>query len=191
MMAALKRKPPHFDQIETARLIIRRFQERDAENLSVYRSDPQVARYQSWTDLTPQAALRFIRSLQESEPGTPGEWFQFAVQEKDRVDLIGDLGLRTDPDEPALGEIGYTLARPFQGRGYAREAVQAVLGYCFNVLKMHRIVALTDVRNLPSIYLLERLGFRREAHFVQSYREGEIWTDEYQFALLACEWRPE
>lgn len=179
-----------FQQIETPRLVIRRFRERDAPELSAYRSDPQVARYQSWTDLSPQAALDFIGSLQASEPGTAGEWFQFAVQFKASAALIGDIGLRTDQHEPAVGEIGFTLARPFQGQGYAREAVQAVLDYCFETLNMHRIIALTDTRNQASIRLLERLGFRQEAHFVQSYREGEIWTDEYQYAILRSEWGP-
>lgn len=182
-------KPVHFGRIETSRLIIRRFRPSDAVALSAYRSDPEVARYQSWRDMTPGKALLFIESLQASEPGTPGEWFQFALQEKSSGALIGDIGLRTAADDPAQCEIGYTLAQAYQGQGFASEAVRAVLAYCFEPLDMHRVIAVTDTRNQPSIRLLERLGFRREAHFVQSYREETAWTDEYLYALLRAEWQ--
>jgi RimJ/RimL family protein N-acetyltransferase len=177
-----------FSGLDTPRLLVRRLQLADAQALSAYRSDPEVARFQSWTGFSSEKARQFIHSLADSTPGTPGEWFQFALQEKSSGALVGDIGLRTAADDPALGEIGYTLARPYQGRGYAREAVRAVLAYCFEALELHRVIAVTDTRNHPSIRLLERLGFRREAHFVQSYREGNNWTDEYLYAMLRAEW---
>lgn len=70
-----------------------------------------------------------------------------------------------------------------------REAVAALLDFLFQELQLHRVVAQTDVRNVPSVRLLERLGFRREGHFIEGfYLRGE-WASEYLYALLAREWR--
>jgi RimJ/RimL family protein N-acetyltransferase len=179
----------HFTRINTPRLRIRRFQERDGTTLAAYRNDPQVARYQSWTGLTIAEAQRFIHSLEKAEPGKPGEWFQFALELNDTGIHCGDIGLYTQAADPAQAEIGFTLARQFQGRGLAFEAVSAVIDYAFDTLMMHRITATVDVRNEASLRLLARLGFRREAHFVESYREGDQWIDEYSFALLNRERR--
>jgi RimJ/RimL family protein N-acetyltransferase len=178
-----------FTQITTPRLVIRRFRDTDAESLASYRSDPEVARYQSWKDLSVDAALRFITRLHPLEPGVAGEWFQFALELKEAGIHIGDIGLFVRADDPQQAEIGFTLARAYQGYGYAEEAVSAVLGYGFNTLGLHRVTATVDTRNAASIRLLERLGYRREAFWVQSYRDQENWTDEYQFALLCSEWQ--
>lgn len=66
--------------------------------------------------------------------------------------------------------------------------MRALLGWCFEALHLHRVVALVDVRNLPSVALMERAGLRREGHFRQNgWYKGE-WCDEYQYAVLASKW---
>lgn len=181
---------PQFTRLETPRLLIRRFMESDTATLMAYRNDRHVSQYQSWRDLTPENARAFIQDLASLEPGMPGEWFQFALEVMDTGVHIGDIGLHVLADDPQQAEIGYTLAYHYQGMGYASEAVQAVLAYCFEVLRLHRITATVDTRNQASIRLLERLGFRREGHFVQSYRETDRRTDEFLYALLRAEWEP-
>ncbi|MFN2196215.1 MAG: GNAT family N-acetyltransferase, partial [Anaerolineales bacterium] len=180
---------PQFTRLETPRLVVRRFMESDAATLMAYRNDPQVALYQDWRDLTPEAARAFIQDLHHLEPGMPGEWFQFALEVGDTGVHVGDIGLHVFADEPLQAEIGVTVAYPYQGMGYAREAMQAVLAYCFEVLQLHRVTATIDTRNQPSIRLMERLGFRREGHYKQSYRDVDRWTDEYLYARLRSEWQ--
>jgi RimJ/RimL family protein N-acetyltransferase len=181
---------PQFTRLETPRLVIRRFMESDTATLVAYRNDRQVSQYQSWRDLTPENARAFIHSLDTLEPGMPGEWFQFALEVSDTGVHIGDIGLHVFAENSLQAEIGYTLAYHYQGMGYANEAVQAVVAYCFDVLRLHRITATVDTRNQASIRLLERLNFRREGHFLQSYQEVDRWTDEYLYALLRAEWEP-
>ena len=90
--------------------------------------------------------------------------------------------------ETRLGEIGYTFAAAHQRQGYAQEAMRAILAYAFGTLELHRIMAVADCRNEPSIRLLERLGMRREGHFLQNaWYKGE-WCDEYLYAQLRAEW---
>ena len=103
--------------------------------------------------------------------------------------LIGDVYLRSIMD--AQAEIGYTFARQFHGHGYATESVHRLLDYCFIDLNLHRIIAICSVRNGASIKLLERIGMRREARMLQSYRYSGEWHDEFQYAILKKEWRPQ
>ena len=152
---------PAFDSIRTERLVVRRFQGRDVDAFSAYRSDPVVARYQGWDPpFTADEAISFVASLASVDPGAPGEWFQFAIQERATGELIGDCGLRVDGRSPDVAELGFTLARDRQGRGLATEAVAAVLAYAADRLGVRRIIAVKDARNRPSIALLERLGMR-------------------------------
>lgn len=64
-----------------------------------------------------------------------------------------------------------------------------MLDFAFPSLHLHRIIAVADCRNAASFALLERLRFRREATFLQSYWDTDRWTDEYLYAMLEEEWR--
>lgn len=177
-----------FSRLETDRLILRRFVDSDLPVLFAYRNDPEVARYQSW-GVTDKSGLQdFMQSQKSLQPGTPGEWFQFAIELKSTGELIGDCVLRTGMEDSRQGEIGFTLARQHQGKGFAFEAVSMLLEYAFTKLALHRIVAITDCENTFSIRLLERLGMRREGHFLQSIQNKGEWRDEYQYAILRDEW---
>jgi RimJ/RimL family protein N-acetyltransferase len=103
--------------------------------------------------------------------------------------VIGDVVLfRERPEHPA-GEIGYILHPDHGGRGYATEAARAMLRIGFEEYGLHRIIGRLDARNEPSARVLERLGMRREAHFVENeFIKGE-WTDELVYAMLEDEWR--
>lgn len=178
-----------FTEIRTARLVLRRFRPDDAARLAEYRSDPEVACYQGWdAPFALDTAEAFVAALADAHPDTPGEWFQLAIAEAGGDGrLVGDVGVFVDGDEPRLARLGFTLAPDAQGRGYATEAVTAVLGYLFGRGK-HRVSADCDVRNAASAALLERVGMRREAHHLASaWWKGE-WTDEYVYAVLADEW---
>ncbi len=84
-------------------------------------------------------------------------------------------------------EVGFTLARAHQGRGYAAEAVSALLEHAFSVMGLHRVVAVTDARNDAAAALLTRVGMRREAHFVENVFFKGAWCSERVFAVLARE----
>ena len=178
-----------FHSLGTDRLIVRRFSIGDVESLAAYRSDPDVARYQSWDPpFTKAQAQDFIEALAATDPDTPGKWFQFAVVEASSGAHIGDLAAFVDGAEPRLAKIGFTLATAAHGKGYATEAATGLLDYLFVARHKHRVAADCDIRNAPSIAVLERLGMRREAHHRQSaWWKGE-WTDELVYATLAEEW---
>ncbi|HEY3336067.1 MAG TPA: GNAT family protein [Candidatus Limnocylindrales bacterium] len=180
-----------FDRLLTERLVLRRFTPGDAARFAAYRSDPMVARYQSWDAPYPlERAEAFVGWLAGRHPDEPGEWFQLAIAERSVPDvLVGDCGFRSRPDDPAIVDVGFTLAPAAQGRGLATEAIGELLRYLFEERVKHKVCADCDTRNQGSWRLLERLGFEREGTLRESYREGQEWADEYLYGLLARDWR--
>jgi RimJ/RimL family protein N-acetyltransferase len=175
-------------RMNTKRLVLRQFKKSDLEPLLAYRNDPEVSRYQGWgTSFSSAQASQFIAEMSTREMGQVG-WTQLAIEQQATGAMIGDIALNTLEFEPQTAMIGYTLAREAWGQGFAIEAVTAVLKYCFENLNMHRIRANCDARNESSWRLLEKLHFRREAHFIESYLELESWVDEFEYALLKREW---
>jgi RimJ/RimL family protein N-acetyltransferase len=85
-------------------------------------------------------------------------------------------------------EIGFTLAPAEQGKGYASEAVRAVLHHLFLVRGLHKVAAECDARNTASARLLERVGFTREGRLREHTWIKQEWTDDLLFGLLAAEW---
>ena len=167
----------------TARLVARRFGPRDLAPFVAMRDDPEVARYQSWERYTEEEGRGFIADLARLQPGDPG-WFQFALEDRGSGHFVGDCGLFVEPSDRRLARIGYTIARPFWGRGLASEAVAALAGHAFAQFGLHRVTASVDPRNVASCRVLEKAGFVKEAHFCQSeWFKGE-WADDAVYARL-------
>ena len=180
---------PRFASLSSERIVLRRFEPRDAPALAGYRADPEVARYQGWESCTLDEARRFVDSLEGADPGQAGVWFQFAISVTAAGPLVGDCALRCRRRDPRQAELGFTLARTVQGRGLATEAVSALLDWAFPALALHRVFALVDLRNAPAQRLLDRLGFRREGVFVENEWFKGAWSSEVLYAVLAHEWQ--
>lgn len=176
-------------KLETERLLLRPFQKSDLDSFVAYRSDPEVARYQGWEAPFPvEKATAFIADMQKAIPNMNGAWYQFAVELKQNGDMIGDCAFHTLTKDNRQAEIGFSFARDYQGFGYATESVKSLLAYLFIDLDLHRVQAICDVENIASARLLERVGMRREAHFVDNVWFKGAWGSEYLYAILQYEW---
>ena len=176
-------------RLETDRLILRPFQMADAEAFAAYRSDPAVARYQGWeAPYSLAQAENFIEKMVLVQPGMPGDWYQVALELKPSGRLIGDCAFWMLTEAAQQAEIGFTLSPPYQGRGYMTEAVRRLLDSLFETFALHRVRAICDAENAASARLLERLGMRREGHFVENIWFKGRWGSEYWYALLRREW---
>ncbi len=149
---------------ETPRLRARPFREADLEVFVAYRRHPEVERYQGWSNYTTAEGRALIASMQGIRPGAPGQWYQFALEERSSVALVGDLALKVSESDPREAEVGFTLAPAYQGLGYGTEALRALLGFAVRTVGLRRVVAVTDALNAPAATLLERVGMRRETH---------------------------
>ncbi|RAP57224.1 GNAT family N-acetyltransferase [Oleiagrimonas sp. MCCC 1A03011] len=174
--------------MHTARLRLDALREEDAQDLFAYRSDPRIARYQGWRPDAVEDAAAFIARQSTRRFAEPDGWNQLAIRLRESGELIGDLGIHFPPSQQDAVELGISLMPAHQGSGYAREAMRAVIGHLFGEFGYRRIVGSVDPRNHASVALLHALGFRKEAHHVESlYFRGE-WVDDLVFALLAREW---
>ena len=174
--------------LTTARLRIDDLATADADALFAYRADPTVARFQGWRPARREDASDFIARQLATPPDAPG-WRQRAIRLHDDRRLIGDIGVNLPADADESVEFGISLAPAVHGRGYAAEAMHALLGWVFETAGRRRVHASVDPRNTASVALLRRLGMRQEAHFRESLHLHGEWVDDVVFALLAREWQ--
>lgn len=105
--------------IRTPRLLLRPFQETDAVAFSAYRSNPEVARYQSWTPpYTLDQALAFLNELKQVPVGAPGVWYQLAVERCDQPGLIGDCAFQILADDERQAQWGVTFSPGYQNQRF-------------------------------------------------------------------------
>lgn len=175
-----------FEPLTTERLLIRNFAPADAEAFFAYKALPASTAFQFWRPKTLGEIEEFISRMQSVETDAAGEWLQLALCAREGGALVGDAGIHFVDKEQA--EIGYTLSPAHRGRGYATEAVPAILGYLFEPLQKHRVSASVDPRNTPSAAVLERLGFRKEAHHMKSVWMDGRWCDDCVYAMIENEW---
>lgn len=167
--------------LKTERLVLRPFEETDAEGLHAYLGDEEVVRYE------PYGAMTMEECRLEAARRASDEAF-WAVCLADGT-LIGNLYL-SGADEFGTREIGYVFVRACWHKGYATEAARRLMAYAFERLATRRIIALCDTRNAASFALMERLGMRREGEFKKNVgfktdaHGNTIWTDSYQYAIL-------
>ncbi|HYG52862.1 MAG TPA: GNAT family protein, partial [Flavobacteriales bacterium] len=86
-------------------------------------------------------------------------------------------------------ELGYMLNKHFHGKGIMLEATAAVIHYGFEIMKLHSIEALINPENHKSAKILERSGFRKEAHFKENFFHNGVFEDTVIYGLLKAEYK--
>jgi len=174
-------------KLETKRLRLRPITLDDKNEIFDYRSDIETNKYQGWIPKTIGDVETFIGKISKkiNEPDT---WFQFAIIEKETQKIVGDLGIHFFDSENKQVEIGCTLNKAFQNKGYATESIKKIIDYLFKELNKHRIITSIDPDNKNSIRLVERIGFRKEAHFIESLLINGKWVDDLIYALIEKDW---
>ncbi|MCC3215941.1 GNAT family N-acetyltransferase [Chryseobacterium sp. X308] len=174
-------------QLYTERLVLRDITIEDQQDIFDYRSDAEANRFQGWIPETLEEVENFILR-NTTEFNQPESWYQLLITDKETKTVIGDIGVHFTGDENAQVELGITLNTSFQGKGYASEALKGIISYLFNDLHKHRITASVDPDNTASILLMERIGLRKEGHFVKSLFWKNKWVDDVIYAVLREEW---
>jgi RimJ/RimL family protein N-acetyltransferase len=177
--------------VHTARLSLRRAGTADLDATWRFRQLDAVSR---WMTSAPTSPEDYRLTFED-----PDRLAKTLVIELDG-EVIGDLMIaiedawaQSEVATQARGvqaELGWCLDPQHQGRGYATEAVTALMRLCFEDLGLRRVTANCFADNEESWRLMERLGMRREIHALRDslHRSGE-WLDGMGYALLAEEWR--
>jgi RimJ/RimL family protein N-acetyltransferase len=175
--------------ITTSRLVLRRLAPADWKDLLELMADEEFFHYQDGVPLDEDSVLRWLESDVHVKLTTPDQPFYLAIQLQDGGKLIGYLSLTFSDLQRLLVTFNIGLNRSFQRKGFALEAAEAVLGFCFEGLKLHRFAGWCDSRNTAACRLLEKVGMRREGEFLKNrWLHGE-WTNSIWYALLEEEYR--
>ncbi|NLU68806.1 GNAT family N-acetyltransferase [Streptomyces sp. HNM0574] len=176
------------DPVKTERLALRPFTEADAEDMLAFESLPEVARYLFNEPRTPEDNAKELATRQgQTALRKEGDTLMLAVELDGTV--IGYTLLVWLSEEHKQGEFGYVLHPAHHGKGYATEASVEMLRIGFEQLGLHRIIGRCDPRNTGSAAVMERIGLRKEAHFVESEIFKGEWGGELHYAMLATEWQ--
>jgi RimJ/RimL family protein N-acetyltransferase len=159
--------------LRTERLVLRRATMDDVDAFHLILGDPKAMRY--WST-PPHATLDETRAWVASMvEDAPAEREDFVVELDGR--LIGKAGCYRLP------EIGYILHPDAWGKGYAREALAAVIAHIFATRDLEKLIADVDPRNTASIGLLLRLGFAETHRAKGTWQVGDELCDSVYFAL--------
>lgn len=182
--------------LETERLILRPFQESDAEDVYEYLKEPAVNCFACMR-------LHSLKEAQEEMKRRVGETeYYFAITLKDGGKVIGEIDAYPEAGEPHAAENArkdtfspcWILNARYQGKGYAFEAATAFFDYLFEQKGARRIYAYTEDYNLFSQHLCEKLGMRREGvfrefvSFVNNPDGTPLYENTVQYAILKREW---
>jgi RimJ/RimL family protein N-acetyltransferase len=180
--------------LHTERLTLRPASSEDAEGTWTYRRLKSV---NEWLTGCP-ADLDGYRNL-FTEPARLATTVIVTLGHDAAAPTIGDLMLRREDAWVQLdvagqahntqAELGWVLDPDHTGHGYATEAVDELLRYCFQDLGVRRITANCFLDNDTSLSLMERVGMRRELHAVREslHRSGQ-WLDTVGYAILNDDW---
>ena len=178
------------DPLETERLLLRPYTGGDFEALYAMRSDSEVARYLYWDPQTEDDVRQTLaKKIASLSIRAEGDVLALAAEHRSTGDLVADVILHWMSREHGLAEIGYVVHPDHAGRGYATEAARPLLAVAFDVLRLHRVIGRVEARNVGSARVLEKLGMRREAHFVENEFVKDEWQSELVYAILDREWR--
>jgi RimJ/RimL family protein N-acetyltransferase len=150
-------------ELETARLLLRGFEDDDLDPFAAMCADAEVMRYLGSPTLDRAGAWRKMAlHLGHWQLRGYGKW---AVVERGTGRLIGRVGLWNPEGWPGL-EVGWLLARDSWGRGFATEAAEAALRFAFDRLDAEHVLSVIHPENAASIRVAERLGERYERSLV-------------------------
>jgi RimJ/RimL family protein N-acetyltransferase len=171
---------------ETGRLRLRLHEHADAEALQRTYSRADVARYlldDPWSEA--DAARHLSERIAKS--GLEGGGTALALVIEHDGAVIGDVQLWLTDAERRVAEIGWVLNPACGGRGFAAEAVRAVLDLAFTRYGLHRVAARMDARNDASARLARRVGMQQEAHLRQDWWSKGEWTDTLIYGALSSD----
>jgi ribosomal-protein-alanine N-acetyltransferase len=172
-----------FPTLYTDRLILRRITVEDRQDFFEIRSNKELM---TALDKEPFQNLDELTSfLQKIDNGLDSNTdIAWAVCLKEDNKMIGHVGYHRIDFVNHRAEIGYALLPKFQNRGLGSEALQAILNIAFNQFNFHSIEADVNPANSPSIKLITKMGFIKEAHFRENYFFRNTFLDSAIYSLL-------
>ncbi|KQZ88997.1 GCN5 family acetyltransferase [Phycicoccus sp. Root563] len=173
--------------LHTDRLLLRPFDDSDADALFRQQSDPTVLRYWDsppWVDRA--RADQFIATCRDLE--REGSGARLVVTRHADGEFLGWVSLTRWNPMFRSASLGYCYGEAAWGRGHGTEAARAVLRWGFETLDLNRVQAEADTRNIGSTRVLEKSGFVREGTLREDCIVDGVISDSHVYGLLRREW---
>jgi ribosomal-protein-alanine N-acetyltransferase len=172
-----------FPIIETKRLILKRFNESDAKDLFVLRSNEECMKYIGKpTHKSIDESIDLIKLSNQNI--TEGNGIDWAIFYKLEQKIIGSIAIHKIDKQNHRGEVGYMLQPTYWQQGIISEAIHEIIHYGFNTLNLHSLEALIDKNNDGSKAVLAKFNFVKEAHFKENYFYNDEFIDTLVYSLL-------
>lgn len=184
--------PVASQQLETGRLLIRRFSRRDAATLNdaIRVSLPDLNQWLPWarTDYESNDANAFIRDSVQA--WKEDRAWDYSIRFKDEpLRHVGNISMWTVSKTGKIAEIGYWVRSDETSKGVCTEAADALLGEAFGRLGFHKVVMRIAIGNDPSHRVAEKLGFTREGVLREELLIRGNWVDHAQWSMLDREYQ--
>ncbi len=188
-MRQLNEKPfEEFPILRTPRLTLREIRPSDAPEILKMRANSRINQFIYRPNMEEmEQSEQLIQSVQEAYQNRKALAWAGILRDGDKI--IGSLGLTNIEFRNLRAEIGGELAIEYWGKKIPLEAVKAVIDYGFQTLGLHTIEAKVSPDNRGSVFILERMGFKKEAHYRdRGYFNGEF-TDMAVYTLFEEDWK--
>ena len=180
----------NFIELESERLEYRKYKAEDFQTFYDMLSNLKNVEYRSSEPKSEEDVIKYLQWGMQCAEQTPCVNYRYAVVLKETGETIGSCELAFTDKDPA--ELAWELHRNYWGKGYGTEIGRTLLQLGFEKLGLRRIIADCNKLNKGSYRIMEKIGMRREAHFVKCYRGNSAlhhqWCDKYQYAILKDEW---
>ena len=169
--------------IESDRLILKKFSEADIEINIQHESDHEVMKYIR-DPLTPEEIRKKTLEVAEHWSGAEEAWVLIGLRLKPTKEYIGMVCFRYESIENNTIEMGWRLHTDYHGVGYATEAAKTFLDYIQQEIKPHKVVAYCVAENTGSSNIMTKLGMQQEARLREFSKLGGKWFDEDIYGLI-------
>ena len=185
----LASRPMGGTRLRTDRLELRAVREEDIDRMLQYRNLPEVTRWLLHTEVDPVSfRAAWLHAADDPHDHSVAVVLDDQVIGTVSLDVVDGMG---QPGMPSRTEaqLGYVFDPAYAGRGYATEAVTAMVAHAFERLGVRRITAGCFADNLASVRILETVGMRREQYGIgDSWHADHGWVDGCTYAMLAEHW---
>jgi len=175
-------------ELNTERLILRRFSINDAENMiKNWANDDDVTKYLTWPthnsiEVTKYVLKDWIKNYENND------FYNWAIILKEINEPIGSIGAVEKNDDIKMVHIGYCIGKNWWNKGIVSEALNELIKYFFEKVGVNRIESRYDPANENSGKVMAKCGMKYEGHMKQADKNNQGIVDAVYYGIIAEEY---
>ncbi|WP_405097112.1 GNAT family N-acetyltransferase [Oceanobacillus sp. FSL H7-0719] len=173
--------------LSNERLSLREFTKDDWIDVHKYASQSLVCQFQPWGPNTVEDSKDYVYQVIKGARQKPRSRFVWAIVYEANMIGAGELNIRDFNNN--VGEVAYIVNPDYWGLGIATDVAKLLIDFGFKELKLHRIYATCDPRNIGSLKVLEKIGMIREGIIRENLLIKDGWRDSLLYSALKQEWK--